>query len=61
MDREKNRIPHKRASGRLSAKTPTERDLKKLPRVARMYQEVLEGINYSNHEIAQMFGKTFAP
>lgn len=28
-------------------------------RVARMYAEVFEGINYSNHEIAQMFGKTF--
>jgi GTP cyclohydrolase I len=28
-------------------------------RVARMYAEVLEGISYSNHEIAQMFGKTF--
>ncbi len=29
-------------------------------RVARMLEEVLEGIQYSNHEIAQMFGKTFA-
>lgn len=28
-------------------------------RVARMYAEVFEGINYSNHEIAQMFDKTF--
>lgn len=28
-------------------------------RVARMYAEVFEGISYSNHEIAQMFGKTF--
>ena len=28
-------------------------------RVARMLSEVLEGVNYSNHEIAQMFGKTF--
>ena len=28
-------------------------------RVARMYAEVFEGINYTNHEIAQMFGKTF--
>ncbi len=28
-------------------------------RVARMYKEVFEGIQYSNHEIAQMFGKTF--
>ena len=28
-------------------------------RVARMYEEVLEGMNYTNHEIAQMFCKTF--
>ena len=28
-------------------------------RVARMYSEVFEGINYSNEEIAEMFGKTF--
>ena len=28
-------------------------------RVAKMYSEVFEGMNYSNHEIAQMFGKTF--
>ena len=28
-------------------------------RVARMLEEVLEGIQYSNHEIAEMFGKTF--
>lgn len=28
-------------------------------RVAKMYAEVFEGINYSNHEIAQMFHKTF--
>ncbi len=28
-------------------------------RVARMYEEVFEGMNYSNHEIAEMFGKTF--
>ena len=29
-------------------------------RVARMYEEVFEGIRYSNHEIAEMFGKTFS-
>lgn len=29
-------------------------------RVAKMYEEVFEGTKYSNHEIAQMFGKTFA-
>lgn len=28
-------------------------------RVARMYEEVFEGMNYTNHEIAQMFTKTF--
>ncbi len=28
-------------------------------RVAGMLEEVLEGIAYSNHDIAQMFGKTF--
>ncbi len=28
-------------------------------RIARMYTEVFEGIGYTNHEIAEMFGKTF--
>lgn len=28
-------------------------------RVARMYEEVFEGMNYSNEEIAEMFNKTF--
>lgn len=28
-------------------------------RVAGMYEEVFEGMNYSNKEIAEMFGKTF--
>lgn len=28
-------------------------------RVARMYAEVFDGINYSNHEIAELFGKKF--
>ncbi len=28
-------------------------------RVARMLEEMLEGIQYSNHNIAEMFGKTF--
>ena len=28
-------------------------------RVADMYEEVFAGMNYSNHEIAEMFGKTF--
>ncbi len=29
-------------------------------RVARMYAEVFGGIRYTNHEIAEMFGKTFS-
>lgn len=28
-------------------------------RVADMYEEIFAGIQYSNHEIAEMFGKTF--
>ena len=28
-------------------------------RVAKMCQEIFEGMNYTNHEIAQMFNKTF--
>ncbi len=28
-------------------------------RVARMYEEVFDGMNYTNHEIAQMLNKTF--
>ena len=39
---------------------PDREGLKETPsRVAKMYGEVFEGINYSNHEIALMFGKTF--
>ena len=39
---------------------PEREGLQETPeRVARMLQEVLEGTAYSNHEIAQMFGKTF--
>lgn len=39
---------------------PEREGLKDTPeRVARMYEEVFEGMNYSNHEIAQMFDKTF--
>jgi GTP cyclohydrolase I len=28
-------------------------------RVAKMYEEVFEGMNYTNHEIAEMFDKSF--
>ena len=40
---------------------PDREGLKDTPeRVARMYEERFEGMNYSNHEIADMFHKTFA-
>ncbi len=39
---------------------PEREGLKETPdRVARMYEEVFEGMNYSNTEIAEMFSKTF--
>jgi len=39
---------------------PEREGLKDTPRrVARMYQEVFEGMNYTNHEIAEMFNTTF--
>ena len=39
---------------------PDREGLRETPdRVARMYEEVFEGMNYTNHEIAQMFDKTF--
>ena len=39
---------------------PEREGLKETPkRVAKMYEEVFLGMNYSNHEIAQMFDKTF--
>lgn len=39
---------------------PEREGLKDTPdRVARMYEEVFEGMNYSNDEIADMFNKTF--
>lgn len=28
-------------------------------RVAKMYEEVFAGMNYTNHELAEMFDKTF--
>ena len=40
---------------------PDREGLRETPaRVAQMLSEVLEGTAYSNHEIAQMFGKTCA-
>lgn len=39
---------------------PDREGLKETPdRVARMYEEVFEGMNYTNEEIAEMFNKTF--
>lgn len=39
---------------------PDREGLKETPdRVAKMYEEVFEGMNYSNHEIALMFDKSF--
>ena len=39
---------------------PDREGLKETPeRVAKMYEEVFEGMNHSNHEIAGMFNKTF--
>lgn len=39
---------------------PDREGLRDTPeRVARMYEEVFEGIKYTNHEIAQMFNRCF--
>jgi len=39
---------------------PDREGLRETPaRVARMYQEIFEGIGYTNDEIAEMFNKTF--
>ena len=39
---------------------PDREGLKDTPkRVARMYEKVFQGMNYTNHEIAEMFNKTF--
>ncbi|MCR5704554.1 MAG: GTP cyclohydrolase I FolE [Eubacterium sp.] len=39
---------------------PEREGLKDTPnRVARMYEEVFAGMNYTNHEIAEMFNRTF--
>lgn len=39
---------------------PEREGLRETPnRVARMYEEVFEGIQYSNKDIAKMYGKTF--
>ena len=39
---------------------PEREGLRETPdRVARMYEEVFEGMNYTNHESAEMFNKSF--
>ena len=39
---------------------PDREGLRETPeRVAKMYEEIYAGMNYTNHEIAEMFGKTF--
>lgn len=40
---------------------PEREGLKDTPkRVAKMYEDVFAGMNYSNHEIAELFNKTFS-
>lgn len=59
MNQEKIRY-HVRELLKAIGENPDREGLIETPdRVARMLEEVLEGVNYTNHEIAQMFGKTF--
>ncbi len=59
MDKEKIEY-HIRGLLEAIGEDPDRSGLKETPqRVAGMLEEVFEGIQYSNHEIAQMFGKTF--
>ncbi len=60
MDKEKIAY-HIRGILEALGEDPDREGLRETPeRVARMYEEVFEGIGYSNHEIAEMFGKTFS-
>ena len=60
MDREKL-IYHVRGILEAIGEDPEREGLVETPaRVADMLGEVLEGTAYTNHEIAQMFGKTFS-
>lgn len=59
MDREKIEY-HIRGLLEAIGEDPEREGLKETPaRVAGMLEEVLEGTKYTNHEIAQMFSKTF--
>lgn len=52
---------HVRGILKAIGENPDREGLRETPRrVAKMYEEVLAGTQYSNHEIAEMFGKTFA-
>ena len=60
MDKEKIEF-HVRGLLEAIGENPDREGLAETPaRVAEMLEEVLEGTAYSNHEIAGMFGKTFA-
>lgn len=59
MDKEKIEY-HIRGLLEAIGEDPDRPGLKDTPRrVANMYEEIFEGIQYSNHEIAQMFNRTF--
>lgn len=60
MDREAIEF-HVRGLLKAIGEDPDREGLVETPkRVAGMLEEVLEGTNYTNHEIAEMFGKTFS-
>ena len=60
MDKEKIKF-HIRGLLEALGEDPDREGLIDTPaRVAEMYEEVFEGISYSNAEIAEMFGKTFS-
>ena len=59
VDQEKIR-EHIRGILEAVGEDPDREGLRETPdRVARMYSEIFEGIQYSNDEIAEMFNKTF--
>ena len=59
MNREKIEF-HVRGLLEAIGEDPDREGLRETPaRVAGMLEEVLEGTNYTNHQIAEMFGKTF--